>query len=221
MIKFELHHNLFIERSKTTTKKAIGCPKKMSCLSIKLPITNTYMIMTGNISFLLKHAPWNSSRKVLSCAGHTWVSSAFQKHFPCTASRMLHSAWFSTCALALPLHVCGLYISKCPRVQSSGLSFSISQSWLHKIITWRTFHWKSARWVSQPDHLSQHLRVLGLALVLSLDILCTGLRTTWLPLIPQVSSSQTISFTINQELAGNANSPTPTQTSVPESGCGT
>lgn len=140
MIKFELHHNLFIERSKTTTKKAIGCPKKMSCLSIKLPITNTYMIMTGNISFLLKHAPWNSLRKVLSCAGHTWVSSAFQKHFPCTASRMLHSAWFSTCALALPLHVCGLYISKCPRVQSSGLSFSISQSWLHKIITWRTFH---------------------------------------------------------------------------------
>lgn len=101
MIKFELHHNLFIERSKTTTKKAIGCPKKMSCLSIKLPITNTYMIMTGNISFLLKHAPWNSLRKVLSCAGHTWVSSAFQKHFPCTASRMLHSAWFSTCALAL------------------------------------------------------------------------------------------------------------------------
>lgn len=75
---------------------------------------------------------------------------------------MLHSAWFSTCALALPLYVCGLYISKCPRVQSSGLSFSISQSWLHKIITWRTFNWKSAHAVSQSDHLSQHLRVLGL-----------------------------------------------------------
>lgn len=191
----------------------------MSCLSIKLPMTNTYMIVTGNISFLLKHAPWNSSRKVLSCAGHRSLL-----HFRDTSPAQLLeccTAWFSTCAPALPLHVCGLYISECPRVQSSGLSFSISQSWLHKRTTWRTFNWKSARGVSQSDHLSQHLQVLGLALVLSLDILCTGLRTTWLALIPQVSSSQTISFIINQELAGNANSPTPTQTSVSETGCGT
>lgn len=138
MIKFQLNHNLFIERSKTTTKKAIGCPKKMSCLSIKLPMTNTYMIVTGNISFLLKHAPWNSSRKVLSCAGHRSLL-----HFRDTSPAQLLeccTAWFSTCAPALPLHVCGLYISECPRVQSSGLSFSISQSWLHKRTTWRTFN---------------------------------------------------------------------------------
>ena len=53
-LQFQLNQTLVIGKKKK--KKAIRSPQKMSHLSLSFSMTNTYMTITGNTSFLLKHA---------------------------------------------------------------------------------------------------------------------------------------------------------------------
>lgn len=92
---------------------AICCPKEMSSLSIKFPVTNTYTDPT-----LSKTCPWDTLREVLSCPGHSWVS-------PYSRNTFLRGFQNTTLSQVFHLHrrlflsLFSLYTSQNPRVQSS------------------------------------------------------------------------------------------------------
>lgn len=127
----------------------------MSYLSLSFSMSNTYMIITGNTSFLLKHAFGTLQGKCQAVMGTVGLF-----HIPETLS--LH------CFQSTTLSLFSSSATGCSFSYSWSLHFGVSQDsvlrillsvflkpWLHVIITWRAL--KKVHGVVPLEQLSWHL----------------------------------------------------------------